>query len=814
MATQRLLDAWPGPPSRGGPAPGRPALAWPVRVASFTTRILCAGLLAGLSPLYGQPLGPLDTAAGRVASAAVGPLPTLDEVLASRLDLWGQAARALPDGPSYEFFEPLLPPPRYVHADFRDYPLVLSAPLAATKARLISSGCGVNLRGGSRSWKDVGPGVVFRVGPDEIRFGELPQRRSDPQPADGWLPIYTISYQHPQPLPTGSLSLDGRQLAPLPEVYTLEAFATTQPPWAEEAVVFCRFSLTQGRRGAVTVQLQTPSEAQFLEGNLCNAQGQKVVWLSSDWRWERQSAHAELLPGRAAVLAVFTRPTAQPLGTLDPEVYAVHREATAATWRQWLARAAQVQLPETRIEHAYKNLLVQNLMIARGDQMLYSVGNQYEALYEAEGSDTVLAMMMWGYEDLARRMILPLLDFTRRGLENHQASHKLHMLVRYYWQTRDVATLAAWRPRWQRELDRLQQRDPATGLLPKERYCGDVATPVHSLAVEAKAWRVLAEMPHVLKALGQPDEAEAVADRAATLRQKLQQLVRDSARRQTDPPFVPIALMEPEATHDPITATRLGSYWNLMANYVIGARLFPDPAPEADWLPRYLETHGGLCMGMTRSGGFEQGFWTGPHRINPLYGTRYILELLRRDEVDAALVGFYGMLAQGMTRQTLVAGEGISLALLDARGRFFYCPPNSAANAHVLTILRHLLVQEVDADEDGQPETLRLFAATPRRWLADGQTLAVRGLPTAFGPVSLTARSALSAGQVVVEVELPRRQRPSRVLLRARVPSGWQVRSAEVAGQTRPVDAQGTVDLSDSQGTLRIRFHVTPPAAP
>jgi hypothetical protein len=787
--------------------------------------LVSARLLMGTPGLCGQPPASPAPAAGNPSppaahplrtfdSPVAHPLPTLDEVLASRLDLWGRAARTELDGPSYEFFESLLPPPRYVHADFRDYPLVLSAPLAATKARLISSGRGINLRGGSRSWKDVGVGVVFRVGPDEVRFGELPDRLSEPQPADGWLPIYTIQYRHPQPLPTGSLSLDGRQPDPLPEVYALETFATTQPPWAEEAVVFCQFSLAQGRRGVVTVQFETPGQAQFLEGKLADAQGRTVVWLGPGWRWERQGAHADVEPGRPAVLAVFTRPTRDPLGTLDQDTYAAHREATAATWRQWLARGAQLELPEPRVAHAYKTLLVQNLMIARGDQMLYSVGNQYEALYEAEGSDAVLAMMMWGYEDLARQMIVPLLDFTRRGLENHQASHKLQMIIRYYWQTRDVATLAAWQPRWQRELDRLRQRDPATGLLPKERYCGDVATPVHSLAVEAKAWRALADLPPVLRAMGRAEDADALARDAAALRQRLQQLVRDSARHQTDPPFVPIALLAHEATHDPITATRLGSYWNLMANYVIGARLFPAQAPEADWLPRYLETHGGLCMGMTRSGGFEQGFWTGPHRVNPLYGTRYVLDLLHRDEVDAALVGFYGMLAQGMTRQTFVAGEGISLTPLDARGRFFYCPPNTAANAHVLAILRHLLVQEVDADEDGRPDTLRLLPAIPRRWLADGQRLAVRGLATAFGPVSLQARSELSRGHVEVEVDLPQRERPKQVRLRARVPAGWQVRLAQVAGRALPVDAQGTVDLPDREGTLRIRFEVVPSPAP
>jgi hypothetical protein len=35
---------------------------------------------------------------------------------------------AQPNGPSYEFFAPLLPPPRYVHADFRHYPIILCPP--------------------------------------------------------------------------------------------------------------------------------------------------------------------------------------------------------------------------------------------------------------------------------------------------------------------------------------------------------------------------------------------------------------------------------------------------------------------------------------------------------------------------------------------------------------------------------------------------------------------------------------------------------------------------------------------------------------
>src|SRR5262249_37669025 len=158
----------------------------------------------------------------------------LSEVIAASRDLWGELAMQQPNGASYEFFEPLLPPPRYVHADFRYYPLVLSAPQAKTKARLISNGSGVNLRGGSRSWKEVGTPVVFRVGTGEFRFGDLRDRVSDPKPVSGWLPIYEITYRHPFPIaPVPHTPIDQQPARPDAEIYRLEAFVSTDPDLAE-----------------------------------------------------------------------------------------------------------------------------------------------------------------------------------------------------------------------------------------------------------------------------------------------------------------------------------------------------------------------------------------------------------------------------------------------------------------------------------------------------------------------------------------------------------------------------------------------------
>jgi len=305
---------------------------------------------------------------------------------------------------------------------------------------------------------------------------------------------------------------------------------------------------------------------------------------------------------------------------------------------------------------------------------------------------------------------------------------------------------------------------------------------------------------------------EANADRcrreADVFHRAILTAIEKSLSRETDPPFLPNALLDVETVHDPITDTRIGSYWNLMVNYVIGSRLYPAGSAEERWLPEYLQQHGGLCMGMTRSGGTEHAFWTGPHRVNPLYGTRYVVDTLRRDDPERALVSFYGMLAQGFTRNTFNAGEGCTLAPVDDGGRMFYCPPNSAGNAHFLTMLRNLLVQDFDLDGDGRPETLRLLYATPRRWLEDGKTIRVERAPTAFGPVSVTAKSELAAGRVIVKVQLPMRNRPERTLVRVRVPDGWRATRARLGDRRIAVDDTGSVDLSALTGKQQIMVDV------
>ena len=187
---------------------------------------------------------------------------------------------------------------------------------------------------------------------------------------------------------------------------------------------------------------------------------------------------------------------------------------------------------------------------------------------------------------------------------------------------------------------------------------------------------------------------------------------------------------------------------------------------------------------------------------------RYILDCLRRDDVERALVSFYGTLAHGMTRNTFYGAEGCSTEPLDEGGRYFFCPPNSASNGQWLAVLRSLLVQDLDADEDGRPDTLRLLYGTPRRWLEDGKTIHLTNAPTAFGRVSVSCESRVSKGEVRMSVDLPTRNPARQTLLRARVPAGYQVVSATVNGDKVGADEKGTIELTGRNGKAEIVFQV------
>jgi hypothetical protein len=727
------------------------------------------------------------------------PTATVQEMIDARTDVWGDAAMGQPNGASYEFFENLLPPVRWVNTEFRHYPIVLSAPRSPLKSRLVSNGSAINARAKSPPmWYEQGASVSFFVGDDRKPFGADLERLATPTYLDGHLPVVSIRYQHQD------------------ITYVEESFAAVDARSAAHGAAMLRFSVehTGGNRsgavkGRVAARVDSDGPLHTDRGKILNAKDECIVAFSRAWRWdaEQSALVAELSDDKRAELAIYTKPIANDRGNSANE-YDGHRQDCVQIWRSLLERSLRIETSEKIVNDAWRSMLIGNFMIAVGDRPHYSAQNAYAKLYEGECGDTLRSFLLFGHLELARDMLRPMLEFNRQDTRFHVAGHKLQLLAYFYWQTRDAETIRACEPLWRPAVELiLTSREQESGLLPKDRYAGDIKENVYSLNSNANCWRGLRDVAAMLADMGDGGEAKRLQEAAAGYREKILSAVERSERLDAKPPFIPNALLADEPAHDPLTATRTGSYYDLMCPYIIGSEVFGQGSEREDWLIGYLQNHGGIGMGMPRVQP-AQGIYKGEPGINPLYGLRYQLALLRRDEREKALVGFYGQLAQGMTRGTFIGGEGNRFVHGDADGRSFYLPPNSTSNAAWLITLRNLLVQDWDLDGDAKPETLRLMYAVPRRWLTDGQVISIEEAPTAFGPVSCRVESKLRDGYVEVKVTPPPR-RVEKLLLRAPLPDGWRTASVEIDGDQAALGEANTVDLSGRNRSLTVRYSAT-----
>jgi len=770
--------------------------------------------------------------------------PTLQEVADSNRDLLGEMAMKQPGGPSYEFFANAMPPLRYVDTRFKCYPIVLSAPSNKTKARLVSDGSSVNARERSLTWsKEQGTPAYFFCGDKRDPFGSNLANLQGPKFAEGYLPIVQMTY-----------TTQGG-------VWEEESFCSTDPDLADYGAVFVKFTLksatpvfipqpkirpertgeaVKGVENAENVRLisqkyddkieawfEGPALYQLNKQNQVMAppgsEEEQVAALKEAKTVEKDTAKVLAMvypgwitnPGRGAVirpmkvgestyLTVFTKhiDPANLKIKLTPEEYEKQRTACAKTWNDILNAGTNIQTPETVVNDCWRAESIMDYMLITGDAMHYSACNQYDGIYIGEGGDAIFSLALFGHHQDAERLHPAQFKAQRAGLEFHRAAFKLQALAKCYHLNRDDAYIKKMEPLWQKEISIiLNGREKTTGMLPKEQYCGDVHTFVYSLNSNSNCWRALRDMSILCAETGRTEQAAQLATIAADYRKIILGVLDKAMNHEVDPPFVPVALSGEEDPHMPIWGTTMGSYWNLMIHYILASGVFPANSQTAANVIHYVEQNGGLSMGILRARATPGNFWVSGGRLNDLYGLRHNLCLLQRDEVDRALVGFYGKLAQGVTRDTFIGCEGSGLGCVDQFGRQMALPPNSAANSNYLQTLRYMLVQDYDLDDDGKAETLRLLFATPRNWLADGKEIKVERAPTTFGEVSITAHR--TGNQITADIALPKTQ-PEKTLLRFRLPEGEHVSSVTTGKLDNDV-----IDLTGLTGNIQLTAKVS-----
>jgi hypothetical protein len=317
-------------------------------------------------------------------------------------------------------------------------------------------------------------------------------------------------------------------------------------------------------------------------------------------------------------------------------------------------------------------------------------------------------------------------------------------------------------------------------------------------------------MASVWESTGYSELAARARTVAAKLGSGLRRAVQRSERRLKDGSlFVPVRLGDGERPYKKLTASRPGSFWNLVMPYALASGILPPRSAQARDVLRYMLAHGSRILGLVRASAFT--LYRNPEfprsGTDQVYGLNMARFLADNDRADQLVLSLYGQLAAGMTPGTYVSGEAATVA--PVRGeqyRKMFLPPNSGSNAAFLETLRLMLVHEVKG-AGGAGRSLELAFATPRSWLRPGRKIAVKDAPTSFGRLSYSLSAA--AGSVEALLDVPISPDLRTLKLRLRLPRGEHVKRLFVGG--RPYgrfDAEtGTINLTGLSGSIALDAH-------
>lgn len=511
-----------------------------------------------------------------------------------------------------------------------------------------------------------------------------------------------------------------------------------------------------------------------------------------------------LRPGATTTLEFFVphRPIARDRAlALARQSFDARLAEARAFWRGRLQSAAQIRVPEPRLEQMLRAGLLHLDLVNYGREpagpLLPAIG-----VYTAIGSESapiIQFMDSLGWSTTAARALDFFLakqhdDGFMQNFNGYmlETGAVLWTLGEHYRYTRDDAWLRRVHPNITKACDYLRawrqrnlqpgQAGEGYGML--DGKTADPEDPYRSFMLNGYAYLGLARAAEMLAALA-PEEAARCAADADALKADIRRALASALERS---PVVPLgdgswARAAPPWTgyRGPVSLHADGGSW-----FTHGAMVSRDSllgplylvfqevvAPNEPIATELLETHAEL---MTRDNvAFSQPYYS-----------RHPWVHLQRGEPKLFLAAWYGTVAALADRETYTFNE-----------HFF---PVSAHKTHeeawFLMDTRWMLYLEAG-------ETLRLFAGAPRAWFAPGATISVQGAASYFGPLSFASVVAADGRSVRVTVEATSTRAPRTLEIRVPHPTGQRARSV-TGGAYAP--ATETVRLERFSGRAEIEL--------
>jgi hypothetical protein len=720
------------------------------------------------------------------------------EAVSSGRDLWGNRLLAARSGPTYagarQYLTPLL------HAVQRQQrPLTPSGfyyvPLSFPFTSYGSTVFALHVADGSEiiTRHIGGASLSIYVGKGTERYGSCESRLQPARLAGGYLPIVQTSYVDAAGVRYRQESFVGRSYG----VYG-----------AKSVISFVKLQVdARNARAGATVRLVPWKLLAHTAPDRLALRGATRLIVSEGGEFVQGVVRYRVARGESTTVYAewLNKPSDARYVHADAKTYDLARSVVANFWQKRLETGGQFEVPEPEVQNA--QLAVLSQMIAAGWR--YSIGNPYEELSFAEALDAAEVTAAYGYPSVSKSIIefaLNRLQKKPQRLTAFRAGHLLSTAAYYYRLTHDRTFLRKTTPELRRLVDGIVGRQirsgPKRGRLAPEPLSSDIPYSVESVVSAIEAWQGLLAIERVWSTTGYPGLAGHTRAVGLELAGAMRPALRHASKRLRDGSlFVPDALTGPRGPFDRLTATREGSYWNLMMPYALASGFFPAHSPSAHGIVHYVLAHGSRLLGVPRADAHtvyaNKPYGSGLGQVYGLSMSRFLAD---NDHPDQIVLSLYGMLAVAMTPGTFISGEAISVVPVNgAYERSMLMPPNSGANASYLETLRQTLIHE-RRGRFGAPTGVDLAFSTPRAWLAGGKEISVTSAPTSFGPVSYT----LSRSGAVIEIHavLPAN---AHARLRLRVPAGERVTSVTLGARHIPFSAAATVDLSAFHGSVALR---------
>lgn len=573
---------------------------------------------------------------------------------------------------------------------------------------------------------------------------------------------------------------------------------------AEETVLYCRTEIRNTGRvpryAWVKVPVPGVGAAYGFEGGtgFSGYSGERVFCVS---RWNgcpmpNEELAVLLQPGDTACFE-FRMPHS-PISRARAEQLAERPfvqvfENCKAYWKERLAVAAQVSLPEKRIdEMVHAGLLHLDLnTIGEGpDKPLAAKVGVYSPI-GTESAPIIQFYCSMGWTDLARRS----LDYFMATQQDNgqimnyygytiETGAVLWCVGEYFRYTRDTVWIGRMLSRLLKACEFLTEWRARDGKDGSGMISGKVADPedsYHQFMLNAYGYLGMSRMAEVMEALGRP-EAEGLRAEADDWRRSIRKAALDSWATSpvvplgdgtwsptlppwTEAPGPRLLYQKPEKfrSHGTFTAPDAG----LGPAYLVFGEVF---GPEES-LSRMLMTYIGelMCQGNT---GFSQ----------PYYG-KLNWWMLQTGQAKPFLDAYYTTVSAHADRETYSFWE-----------HFYRLSSHKThEEAGFLMETRWMLYQE-------QGDTLNLFRTIPRAWLETGKRIVLKGVRSYFGAVDVIAEG-LKEGRIEAVVTCTGDRKPHRVAVR--LPHPGNCRAVKVSGG-RYLPETETVMVDDFNGSAHI----------